>query len=225
MSFDPHPFGCPVCVAATPSQMREVLTALCLKLADIFRPSIHVINPSRGKSYPICSLHVSGEDKPRMVIFPGWEDDEESAKRRVNWGRQVTLLQRIADAGVRGETLQQYGASSRSGDFTDAYIVPIACTEAEMPGVLRDLDAFLGDLLILRVALVPDGTGSTVHLVGAYAANEPYPRLWFLPAWRGKAELPENRFPRHDLDTLASAVHKRKIVERPLADVLLRQEP
>jgi hypothetical protein len=220
MSFDPHPYGCPLCVAATPSQMREVLTALCLKLADVFRPSIHVINPSRGKSYPICSLQVQGEDKPRLVIFPGWEDDDESAKRRVNWGRQVTLLQRIADAGVRGETLQQYGASSRSGDYTDAYVLPVAYTAAEMPVVLNDLNAFLGDLLTLKVALVPDGSGSTVHLVGAYAEGEPFPRLWILPAWRGKAEVPENRFPRHDLEALAASVHEQKIKERPLWDVL-----
>lgn len=220
MSFDPHPFGCPLCVAATPSQMREVLTALCLKLADVFRPSIHVINPSRGKSYPICSLQVAGEDKPRLVIFPGWEDDDEAPKRRVNWGRQVTLLQRIADAGVRGETLQQYGASSRSGDYTDAYVLPIACTAADMPTVLSDLDAFLGDLLKLRVALVPDGSGSTVHLVGAYAENEKFPRLWILPAWRGKKELPENRYPRHDLHALANSVYEKKVLERPLADLL-----
>lgn len=220
MSFDPYPFGCPLCVSATPSQMREVLTVVCLKLADVFQPSIHVINPSRGKSYPICSLLIPGEGKPRFVIFPGWEDDDESPKRRVNWGRQVTLLQRIADAGVRGETLQQYGALSRSADSADAQVLPIATTAADLPTVLGDVNTFLGDVLTLRVALVPDGDGNLVHVVGAYFESEPFPRLWLMPAWKGRAETLENRLARHELEALAAAVHEQNIPQRPLADVL-----
>jgi hypothetical protein len=213
--LDPHPFGCPIAVGATPSQMREIITALCIKLQDVLRPSIHVINPSKGKAYPILNLHHGNDERPRVVVFPGWEDDDEAPKRRITWGRQMTLLQRIADAGVRGETLQQYGASSRSGDYTEPYVLAIARPAGDFREVLLDLQTYLGDLLELTVADVQD-SGGPVPVVGVFAGVEAAPRVWCVPSWRGSREAPGERFKPHEcqgIASLAAAQTQRRIGE------------
>ncbi len=221
--LDPHPYGCPICLGVTPSHMRDAITALCIKLQDVLRPSIHVINPSKGKSYPILNLTRPGEDRPRIVIFPGWEDDDESPKRRVGWGRQMTLLGRIAEARVRGETLQQYGASARSGDHTDPFVMTVARTSSEMSDVWTDIQDYLGDILTLRISEGRDATGP-VPILSIYAADESLPRVHVVPTWRGAFETGAARLKLHELQELAARVNDKQVPERPLAEALKRRE-
>lgn len=221
--LDPHPYGCPLCLGVTPSHMRDAITALCIKLQDVLRPSIHVINPSKGKSYPILNLTRPGEDRPRIVIFPGWEDDDESPKRRVGWGRQMTLLGRIAEARVRGETLQQYGASARSGDHTDPFVMTVARTSSEMLDVYVDIQDYLGDMLTLRLAEGRDH-GGMVPILSIYAQDESLPRVQVVPLWRGAFETADARLKPHELHDLAARVNDKLIPERPLAEALQRRD-
>ena len=115
-AFDPHPFGCPLGLRVTPSDMTDAVVAACVKL-DVLHPCIYVINPSKGQPYPVLFLYADQGDKiPRIALFPGWEDDKREY-RRVDYARQATLLQRIRDGGLPGESPESYrrGRSDRFG--------------------------------------------------------------------------------------------------------------
>ncbi|MCA9567576.1 MAG: hypothetical protein KC656_07025, partial [Myxococcales bacterium] len=55
-SLDPHPLGCPIGIALTPSEMQKAVAVICLKLRDIAFSTVHVVNPSKGEAYPMLNL-------------------------------------------------------------------------------------------------------------------------------------------------------------------------
>lgn len=202
VALDPHPLGCPLMLAHTPAQMREVVTRICQKLRDVAQPTVHVVNPSKGQSYPILNLHGPDGGAPRLVVFPAWEDNAQSAKRRVTWGRATTLIQRIHDSGVRGETLESFGAFDAS-TIAEPYAMCIAATADAMDAAVFDLQSALGDVARITVASVPQPNAPDLQIVRIYATKELMPRLVFAPAWRGTEERPDQRV---DLKLLGALV-------------------
>lgn len=194
-SLDPHPYGCPICVATTPANMPEVITAVYLRLRDLLFPSVHVINPSKGQSYPILNLHVDEEDeRPRVVIFPGWEDNRESVKRRLGFGRQMTLLKRIHDAGVRGERLEDWRGSAPSMDEDEPLNLSVAVPAPRMVDIVHDLYDYLGDQLRMTVTTVEQEQGLDLHVLKLYApTQEKKPRIVLLPGWTTATERASDR--------------------------------
>lgn len=180
LNFDPHPLGCPLGIAVTPDEMQIAVAQICLRLHDLVFPTVHVVNPSRGKSYPMLNLHLQkGDGRPRMVLFPGWEDD--TRKRRVNWKRQSTLMKRIADAGVEGETLE---LNDKERDSDQPFEASLACPATAMDSRILDLNDYLGDVLRITVGSVRQDRGPDMKVVRLYAPNaEKVPRLIFYPGW------------------------------------------
>lgn len=194
-TFDPHPYGCPLSLGCTPSEMPDRVLQIVLRLRDLLFPTVHVVNPSRGASYPLLNLHArADDDHPRVVLFPGWEDDRASVRRRLDYGRQFTLLQRIQEAGVRGEQLEQWRGEPLDGGSDEPVLLPVAVTALQMTGVIHDLQAYLGDLLRVRVLPLPRASGADLQVVRLYApTDEALPRLMLYPAWASAAETPRGR--------------------------------
>lgn len=217
-ALDPHPFGCPICLAHTPAQMPEVITQLVLKIRDLLFPSVHVINPSRGQSYPILNLHVDeDDDRPRVVLFPGWEDNRGSARRRLHYGRQVTLLQRIHDAGVRGERMEDWRGEPLPGVQDEPLQLCLAVTADGMLDAARDLNEYLGDQLRVTLTQVPQEHGPDLVITRLYAPNrEKNPRLVLFPAWRGVVENPSDRLERDDLAEILAWAEGANLRELPV---------
>ncbi|MFT4626194.1 MAG: hypothetical protein ACI8PZ_004870 [Myxococcota bacterium] len=197
--LDPHPHGCPLALAVTPAQMPDAVRGICRKVSDLLSPALHVIDPSRGHRYPILSLYASESDPtPRIVLFPGWESNSGSRRRRIGFARQVTLLQRITEAGVHGEAV-----NVENGDDPDSdppLTISLACTAVHMPGQVRDLYDYLGDRVRMTVTLVDGGPGAgEVPVLRVYSPfRDQSPRLVLVPAWTGIAERSAARIaPKH----------------------------
>ncbi|MEZ4319823.1 MAG: hypothetical protein R3F61_20090 [Myxococcota bacterium] len=184
-ALDPHPLGCPLGIALTPEEMQAAVVQICLHLHDLVFPTVHVVNPSKGQSYPMLNLHRQrGDGRPRLVIFPAWEDQERS--RRVGWKRQATLMKRIADAGVEGETLD---LNEKERESDGPFEVSLACTATEMQSMILDLNAYFGDLVRLTVGTITQAEGPDLRVVRMYAPNaEKKPRIIFYPGWTGVTE-------------------------------------
>ncbi|MCB9676766.1 MAG: hypothetical protein H6737_16740 [Alphaproteobacteria bacterium] len=189
-ALDPHPLGCPLGIALTPDEMQAAVVQICLHLHDLMFPTVHVVNPSKGKSYPMLNLHTQrGDGRPRLVIFPGWEDQER--KRRVEWKRQSTLMKRIADAGVEGETLD---LNEKERETEGPFETSLACTAAQMDQMILDLNAYLGDIMRITVGTIKQTAKADIKVVRLYAPNsEKKPRLIFYPGWTGESESEEAR--------------------------------
>lgn len=185
--LNPHPLGCPFALALDPDQMQKTVPWICLKLRDIAFPTVHVVNPSRGKSYPMLNLHVDkGARLPRVVFTPAWEDPER--RRPIGWKRQSTLMKRIHDAGVEGESIDVLDID----DNGKPLVLTLAITAPEMSSALHDLNDFLGDIVRITVGTVrSDNGGPDVLAIRLYAPNaENTPRILLLPAWVGVDDDP-----------------------------------
>jgi hypothetical protein len=189
-TLDPHPLGCPLGLALTPEEMQPAVIRLCVKLRDLIFPTVHVVNPSRGRSYPMLNLHTHrGSETPRLVIFPGWEDDKR--ERRLDWKRQATLMKRIRDAGVEGETLD---LGDKEADDREPAEFSLACTAAQMDGAIHDLNDYFGDVVRITISTVKQQSKSDLKVIRLYAPNaEAAPRLVFYPGWTGDTEEPAAR--------------------------------
>ena len=191
LSFDPHPHGCPLGLAVTPEHMPELLTKVCIQLRDLVHASILVIHPrkGRGDSYPVLYLWaVEGDPKPRMVLFPGWEDN--AGRRRVDFKRQFTLMERVAEAGVRGEDLEGYRGVVSSDRAKEPVLVRLAVPSSDMMGIVNDLLEYLADLMRVMVVRVPRPGGKELLVVRIYGVGptDTQPRLVLVPAWEGNDE-------------------------------------
>lgn len=181
LSFDPHPHGCPVGVRATPSEMPDLVSAICLKLRDVLRASIYVINPSKGQPYPVLFLHSDSREGPPLVaLFPEYEDD--GRRRRVDYARQTTLLQRIAEAGVPGETFDSYRGFPSARTGAGPAEIALAADDGDMDAVLHDLYERLGEMLRITVTRMRLAE-RTVPVLRVYVLDdERSPRMVIYPA-------------------------------------------
>jgi hypothetical protein len=182
--FDPHPAGCPIGLRVEPREMPELVRAIWSRLRDVVNVGVFVVNPSRGESYPI--LYVSGNEAGalRVALFPGWEDS--AHRRRIDYARQTSLLQRIQDAGIAPEPLDStHGLpSERSGPV----FLPLDVSPEGMSQVLHDLWERLGPYLRMTVTKVPH-RGGELRLVRAYVLDdEVLPRLVLHPGWDTSSE-------------------------------------
>jgi hypothetical protein len=194
--FDPHPLGCPVGLAVTPAEMTDVVSRIYLQLRDLVQLSVHVITPRRGDPYPILNLYADADDAaPRMVWFPGWETNRIVPKRRIDYSRQTTLIQRIHEAGVEGESLEQY-QGVQGGRTAAPLQLCLGYPETALSTVLVDLDAKLGDLVrMTATTLTGSGAeGGRITAVRLYApVDEDGPRVVLWPGWFGSHENPGTR--------------------------------
>jgi hypothetical protein len=189
-ALDPHPLGCPLGIALTPDEMQKAVVQICLHLHDLCFPTIHVVNPSKGDSYPMLNLHTQRNAvRPRLVIFPGWETKQRT--RRVGWQRQATLMKRIADAGVEGEMLD---LTEKERETDGPYEVSCACVASDMDGLIVDLNDYLGDVMRITVGTLREEDAPDLKVVRLYAPNsEKKPRLIFYPGWTGTEETEDTR--------------------------------
>lgn len=170
--------------------MNQVVTAVCAQVSDVLVPSTYVIHPSKGQSYPVLFLSADRHDPvPRIALFPGWEDNNRSERRRLDYQRQSSLLQRIHDAGLPGElpeNLELPSASLPSG----VLVLPIAAAVPEVEGMIADLYLRLGDLLRITITRVPQPKERPyLPVVSCYAlAEEPRPRIVWVPGWASPGE-------------------------------------
>lgn len=185
-SLNPHPLGCPFALALDPDQMQKTVPWICLKLRDVTFPTVHVVNPSRGKSYPMLNLHVDKEARlPRVVFTPAWEDPDH--KRPIGWKRQATLMKRIHDAGVEGESIETFDVE----DDGKPLVLTLAITAPEMSSALHDLNDFLGDIVRITVGNIKNAGGPDIMAIRLYAPNaENTPRIIMLPGWTGVDDTP-----------------------------------
>lgn len=185
-AFDPHPYGCPIAIRVSPSEMTGVVGAVCAQISDLLVPSTYVIHPSKGQSYPVLFLSADRADPtPRLALFPGWEDNTRTEKRRLDYQRQTTLLQRIHSAGLPGE-LPEVLAEPPSG----VLVLPIAASVPEVDGMLADLYLRLGDLLRITVTHLSQVKGRpNLPVVRCYSpVEEGRPRIVWVPGWASTGE-------------------------------------
>jgi len=203
LSFDPHPYGCPLGLAVGPDEMPDLLTRVSIQLRDLVHGSILVINPrkGRGDSYPILALRADEDDDvPRMALFPAWEDN--TRRRRLDYTRQFTLLQRIAEAGVKGEDLEAYRGVVDDERAKDPVLVRLAVSSAQMKGIVNDLLEYLADLTRVVVVRVPRPAG-VLLVVRVYGVGpEKKARLVLMPNWEGDGEAPTRRLSETDVATI-----------------------
>ena len=184
--FDPHPHGCPVGLAVTPAEMTELVPRLALQFRGLLHLSVHVINPRRGDSYPILNLFADeGDTQPRIVLFPGWEDNKRTPARRLGYQRQVTLLQRIHDADVQGEDIEEYRGKA---DSVGAVLASLGVPDQALWSMATDLQEGLGDLLRITLSEVPAPLGPLRAMRLFAPVGEVEPRVVFFGGWRGADE-------------------------------------
>jgi len=197
--------------------MPDLILGVCSKLGDILHPTIHVITPSKGSAYPILSLYVDDDDpKPRMVLFPGWEAKKRSSKRRLNYGRQMTLLKRITDAAVHGETLDEWRNNMPVPQVDGPMLVSLALSAPLMEGFITDLDDILGDHLRMTVQTIADGP-LPMHVVKVYApTRESQPRLILFPGWTSATESKGHDIGSAQQVAIIDHLKKKKVKAIPL---------
>lgn len=219
-ALDPYPLGCPLGIAYTPEHIQPIVASLCVKLRDLLRPTVHVVNPSKGKRYPLLNLHLDA-GSPRIVVFPGWEDNVESPKSRVTYARQVKLLARIHDAGVPGETIDAYVGervtASRFDPDTSPLLLNLAASASEMVPRIHDLAAYLGDVVRMTVSVLEQRSGPPIHVVRVYApTDEPRPRVVMFPGWSGPGELASVRVGHEEQASFLATMAKHRVTEVPI---------
>ncbi len=222
MSFtlDPHPLGCPLSLSVTPSEMTDLVSRIYLQVRDLLHLSVHVIHPRRGDPYPILNLYEDDvAEVPRVVCFPWWEDDQASPRRRLGYTRQVQLIQRIADAGVEGEDLESYRGVT-GGMNPQPLQLSLGHPEAQLDGVLIDLDAKLGDLVRLTLTRVehPKGQVSAIRLYGP--VDEGAARVVMWPGWFGAAEGAAQRIDKEVRAALWERIRQGEGREIPLEAII-----
>ncbi len=218
LPFDPHPWGCPIGLRATPAEMPETLTAVCLKLRDLMHGSIFVINPSRGTEYPILSLYAdAGARRPRVVWFPAWEDNRQSRKRRIRFDRQTTLLQRLTEAQVAGESLEEFRGRPSDCQGPRPLMLPLAASAHQMDTVIRDLYDAVGDVLRVTVTTVPQVDAHDLQVVRVYSlADEHEPRMVLFPGWAGELESRATELDRARMEEVMGTLGAMRIPEVPV---------
>ena len=197
-TLDPHPHGCPLGIAATPEEMTDVVRGVCHKLRDLVSPVLHVIDPSKGERYPILSLYTAeGDERARVVLFPGWETNRHSSRWRLGFGRQAALLERISRSGVSGEKM--HAEPQSEPDVDGPLVLSLACTAAEVESRVHDLYTYLGDRIRITVAAhessalgTPLPTVPVVRLYSPFDASSP--RVVLIPAWTGRIERRRDLF-------------------------------
>lgn len=223
LAFDPHPHGCPIGLRATPTEMNELVIALCVRARELVHASIFVINPSKGQSYPVLFLRAA-ESAPAIAMFPAWEDDRRT--RRSTYGRQVSLLQRISAAGVSGESLDSYAPSrperTASGRGAAPLLVPLDAPMTAVTPLFRDLHERLGANLRMTMTAIPVGKDrGELPVWRCYAADEPRPRLAFFPGWiePGDKQIVDQR----RMELLLQRADSKALPELAAADALSRE--
>jgi hypothetical protein len=180
-ALDPYPYGCPVGLFATPSEMGGIVRSLAVKLRDVVHVAIHVVRPSRGAPYPVLSLYADEDDAvPRVLLFPAWEIDRRDPKRRLGYERQVTLMKRMHEGGVQGEAIPHTEAPDGGGTV----VVALAASPSDVREIARDLADRLGDLLHFSIAERNDV--AAIRAAGPGADRKP--RVILTPAWRAAGE-------------------------------------
>lgn len=192
MSFalNPYPHGCPIALAADPQAFRELVPELVMRLMDVYSFSVHVVEPSRGEPYPLLNVLPEPGRSPSVVLFPGWEDARR--KRRVDFKRQATLLDRIRKNGVAPERVEDVVALNATV-LDDPLIVNFAVTAAQMSILIGELEQFLGDRMRVTVQTVDPKRPIPLRIVRLYApTSESAPRIIGFPGWRAAVENPED---------------------------------
>lgn len=181
-------------------------------MADLFSFSVHVVEPSRGQAYPLLNLLTDDQERPRVVLFPGWEDARR--RRRVDYKRQALLLQRIHSNGVTPEPVEELAIGA---DHDDPLILRLACTAARMPQAICDLDDYLGDTLRITVQTLDPRSPIPLRVVRLYApTSESAPRLIAIPGWRAAAERRQDAFVDDDSYELLERCEVEAVREIPV---------
>lgn len=204
----------------TPSEMTELVSRIYLQIRDLLHSSVHVINPRKGDPYPILNLYEDdAATVPRVVMFPGWENDRASARRRLGYTRQVQLIQRIADAGVEGEDLESYRGIT-GGRSKRPLQLSLGLPEAQLENVLIDMDAKLGDLVRITLTRITwrGDTASAIRLYGP--VDDGAARIVFWPAWFGNAEGPAQRIDKEKRAGLWEQIRQGAGTEVPLEAII-----
>jgi hypothetical protein len=182
LGFDPHPYGCPIGARVAPKEMHDLVRGIWAKLRDVVHVGVFVVNPSKGDPYPLLFLSGNVDGAQRVVLFPGWEDDRR--RRRVDYARQVALLQRISDAGIAPEPLESTHGTPSERLGAGALYLPVDVQPTGMSQVLHDLWERLGAYLRLTVTTL-DGPDGPLQLVRAYVLDdEVEARLVLYPGWK-----------------------------------------
>lgn len=213
-TFDPYPFGCPIGIAAEPDAYRSLLPQLVTRLMDMFFFSVHVVEPSRGQPYPLLNLLRERDRRPSVVFFPGWEDRRR--RRRVDFGRQSTLLQRIHDNQVSPDRVEDVMQMSETV-FEDPLLLNFAVTSPQMPHVISDLDYYLGDRMRITVQTLDAKSPMPLRIVRIYAPTDEHePRLIAFPNWRSAATRKQDEITRNDWDELLERGEVEAAPELPI---------
>ncbi|MEQ1567039.1 MAG: hypothetical protein ABMA64_15480, partial [Myxococcota bacterium] len=211
--LDPFPHGCPVGLRATPSEMGELVVSLAARMRDLWDASVFVINPSKGQSYPVMFLGVTGKARRPIALFPAWEDD--GRKRRVTYGRQMSLLARIASAGVSGESLDSFAPHHAGiGRIGPPLLVPLASSIQEAAGLYRDLFDHLGAAARMTITAIPVASGRPeIPVARCYAREETVrPRMVWFPGWAATGD-------RDLIDVRRMELLLQKSEQRDLAEI------
>lgn len=192
MSFalNPYPHGCPLAVSADPQAFRAMVPELVMRLMDVYSFSVHVVEPSKGEPYPLLNVLPEAGTAPAVVLFPGWEDARR--KRRVDFKRQATLLDRIRKNGVAPERVEDV-VSLHGTVLDDPLILNFAVTAAQMPVLIGEVEQFLGDRLRMTVQTIDPRRPIPLRILRLYApTSETSPRVIAFPGWRAAVENPED---------------------------------
>jgi hypothetical protein len=100
----------------------------------------------------------------------------------------MTLLKRINDAGVHGESLGEWSGDATLPVMDGPLHISLALSAPLMEGFITDLDDILGDYLRMTVQTIIEGP-LPMHVVKVYApTKESRPRLIFFPGWATATE-------------------------------------
>jgi hypothetical protein len=221
LTFNPHPLGCPIGLAVTPAEMTELVPRLAMQLRGLVHLTVHVINPRKGDSYPILNVFADESDtSPRVVLFPGWEDNRRTEGRRIGFARQQTLLQRIHEAGVEGEGIEEYRGKN---DAPGPLVLSLGVPNGGMRTIASDVQEYLGDCLRLTWTELPFPVSAgaaprpPLAVLRVYApAGEDRARLVLFPGWFGDQEGVAGAWlNQNDREALLGRVNREPIRELP----------
>ncbi len=219
LTFDPYPYGCPVGFAATPSGFRAMVPDIVARLTDNYPFSVHVVEPSRGQPYPLLNVLAERDGGPRVVIFPGWED--EKRRRRIDFKRQAALLERIHKHEVPPESVEDM--LNHGTVLDDPLMVNFAVTAPQMPHVIGDLDHYVGDRMRITVQTLDANRPIPLRIVRIYApTGEDAPRIIAFPNWRSAAARKQDEISESDWDELLERAEVEDVAELP-AEVALAE--